>query len=159
MVRILMVCTGNICRSPMAKGVFQQMLEEAALADQVSVDSAGTHAYHLGSPPDERSRMAALRRGVDLSGIRARRIVTEDFESFDYVLAMDRDNYQTLQAYCGSPENRHKIQMLMEYAPDLPDREVLDPYYGGVNGFERVMDLIEEASRGLLAHLRERYRF
>lgn len=158
MVRVLFVCMGNICRSPVAEGVFQRMLEGAGLADKVYVDSAGTHSYHAGAPPDARSQATAFRRGVDLRGIRARRVTVTDFTEFDYVLAMDRDNFEHLLALCGEPELRRRIQLLMDYAPDLPEREVPDPYYGGPNGFERVMDLIEVAAEGLLVGIRERYR-
>ncbi len=158
MVRVLFVCMGNICRSPVAEGVFRRMLEGAGLVEKVYVDSAGTHSYHTGAPPDNRSQATALRRGVDLRGLRARKVTVADFAEFDYVLAMDRDNFEHLLALCGEPELRRRIQLFMDYAPDLPEREVPDPYYGGPNGFERVMDLIEEAAEGLLARIRERYR-
>lgn len=158
MVKVLFVCMGNICRSPVAEGVFRRMLEGAGLAAKVYVDSAGTHSYHEGCVPDKRSQAAAGRRGVDLSKLKARRVMAEDFEVFDYLLAMDRDNFEHLLALCALPEHQRKVRLLMDYAPDSPEREVPDPYYGGINGFERVMDLIEEASEGLMLHIRERHR-
>lgn len=157
-VKILFVCMGNVCRSPTAEGVFRRMLEDAGLADRIYVDSAGTHSYHVGAPPDRRSQEAASRRGADLSRLRARRVEMGDFEEFDYLLAMDRDNYEQLFAMAVSDQQRDKIGLFMDYAPHLPEREVPDPYYGGLRGFDRVLDLIEEASQGLLAHLRDRYR-
>lgn len=157
MVRVLMVCMGNICRSPMAEGAFRRLLEDAQLADKVFVDSAGTHSYHEGASPDKRGQDVARRRGVDLSAIRARRVGPEDVETFDYILAMDEDNYRHLLELCSVPEYREKVQLFMRYAPDLPESEVPDPYYGGLGGFERVMDLVEESAQGLLLHIRERY--
>lgn len=158
MVKILFVCMGNICRSPMAEGVFRRLLEGADLTEQVYVDSAGTHSYHIGASPDSRSQATALSRGVDLRGIRARQVTVEDFVEFDYVLAMDRDNFEHLLALCRDTGLQRRVQLFMDFAPDLPEREVPDPYYGGPTGFERVMDLIEDAAQGLLVHLRERYR-
>jgi len=158
MVKVLFVCMGNICRSPMAEGVFRRMLEGAGLVEQVYVDSAGTHSYHIGTPPDSRSQATALSRGVDLRDIRARRVAAADFVEFDYLLAMDRANYQDLLAACQDAELRSRIRLFMDFAPALPEREVPDPYYGGPTGFERVMDLVEEGAQGLLLHLRERYR-
>lgn len=158
MVKILFVCMGNICRSPVAEGVFRRMLEDAGLADKVYVDSAGTHAHQEGCAPDKRSQATAGQRGVNLNKLRARRIAAEDFDIFDYLLVMDRDNLEHLLALCSAPEHQSKVQLLMDYAPHLPEREVPDPYYSGLNGFERVMDLIEEATEGLLMHIRDRYR-
>jgi protein-tyrosine phosphatase len=158
MVKVLFVCMGNICRSPVAEGVFRRMLEGAGLEQKVYVDSAGTHSYHVGAPPDPRSQATALRRGIDLRALRSRKVVVADFAQFDYVLAMDRDNLEQLLAYCQDPQLRGRIQLLMDYAPNLPEREVPDPYYGGPNGFERVMDLIETAAEGLLVNIRQRYR-
>jgi protein-tyrosine phosphatase len=155
MVKVLFVCLGNICRSPTAQGVFAKMVEEADLGDAISVDSAGTHAYHVGSPPDRRAQEAARRRGIDLSPLRGRQATAEDLVSFDYVLAMDRDNQSHLLAIAG--ELGDKVQLFLEYAEDIPDLEVPDPYYGGRSGFERVIDMIEEASRGLLADIRRRH--
>ena len=157
--RILFICMGNICRSPMAEGVFRRLLTEAGLTQAVQVDSAGTHSYHEGSEPDNRSQETARRRGLDLSAIRARRVRAKDFMDFDYLLVMDRQNHHDLLALCPQAQYREKIQLLMDYAPTLPDREVPDPYYGGPAGFELMMDLIEEAAEGLLTQLRKRHRF
>lgn len=159
MVRVLFVCMGNICRSPLAEGVFRRMLEGVGLNEKVYVDSAGTHSYHIGAPPDARSQATALHRGVDLRGIRARRVVEADLIEFDYVLAMDRDNLEHLLELCQEePELRSRIHLFLDFAPDLPEREVPDPYYGGSTGFERVMDLVEAAAQGLLIDIRKRYR-
>ena len=148
---VLFVCMGNICRSPPAEGVFRFHVEQAGLAGHIEVDSAGTHAYHSGEPPDRRARAAAERRGMSLDNIYARRVVAEDFERFDYVIAMDEDNLARLQAE--SPEEHQaKLRLFLEFA-DVSDREVPDPYDGGAAGFERVLDLVEAASRGLLETL------
>lgn len=152
---VLFVCMGNICRSPTAEGVFRHMLEEAALAERILVDSAGTHAYHVGEPPDRRAQAAAERRGVSLGGIRARRVREADFEAFDLLLAMDRDNLSLLVQQA-EPEHHDKIRLFMDYAA-ARESEVPDPYYGGATGFERVLDLIEDASRGLLRALRSQH--
>jgi protein-tyrosine phosphatase len=147
---------GNICRSPTAQGVFEALVSQASLTDQIQVDSAGTHAYHIGEPPDARATAAALRRGVDLSQQKARRVVPEDFVEFDYVLAMDRSNYEDLSAQC-EPGELSRLRLFLEFAPDLGVHEVPDPYYGGATGFERVLDLIDEAARGLLAEIRQQH--
>lgn len=151
--RILFVCMGNICRSPTAEGVFRKVLAERAPDLVVAVDSAGTHAYHIGEPPDPRARRAAERRGIDLGGLRARRISLEDFERFDLLLAMDELNRETLLE-TGPAEHHSKVRLMLEFAPHLGRQDVPDPYYGGSNGFEYVLDLVEEASLGLLEHLR-----
>ena len=156
MVKVLFVCMGNICRSPTAQGVFETLVNSEKLSDDIEIDSAGTYAYHVGEPPDERARAAALKRGVDLGGQRARRVDELDFQEFDYVLAMDRDNYEALASIC--PSNRaDRLRLFLEFAPELGIQEVPDPYYGGATGFERVLDLIEQASRGLLANIREQH--
>ena len=148
---------GNICRSPTAHGVFQHMLEMEGLSDRIEVDSAGTHAYHVAEPPDRRAQEAASRRDVDLSSIRARRSTVEDFEAFDYVLAMDQDNLASLERLC--PEGmEYKLRLFLSFAPGLGISEVPDPYYGGTAGFERVLDLIEAASRELLNYLRKEHK-
>ena len=157
MVRVLFVCMGNICRSPMAEGVFRRMLEGVGLTEKVYVDSAGTHSYHIGAAPDPRSQTTAQRRGVDLRGLRARQVTIGDFAEFDYVLAMDRDNYSHLLELCRDAGLQRRIQLFLDFAPDLPEREVPDPYYGGPTGFDRVMDLVEEAAQGLLLHIREQH--
>lgn len=157
MVKVLMVCMGNICRSPMAEGVFRHLVQNAGLADKVYVESAGTHAYHTGSHPDKRSQAIAQSRGVDLSAIRARKVEVEDLDIFDYVIAMDDDNYRYLFELCLTPMHQEKIHRMMEYAPDLPEREVPDPYYGGRGGFVRVMNLVEKSAQGLLLHICEHH--
>ena len=151
---LLFVCMGNICRSPTAEAVFRKVWQERAPELRLRIDSAGTHAYHVGEAPDPRAQRAAARRGVDLSGQRARRVKVEDFDRFDLVLAMDLLNIELLREL--APAERHgRIRLLLEFAPQLGRTEVPDPYYGGSNGFEHVLDLVEEASIGLLEHVRE----
>lgn len=157
MVRVLFVCLGNICRSPTAEGMFRHVVTQAGLLEHVEIDSAGTHAYHVGEPPDRRAQAAARRRGIDLSALRGRQAQPVDIQRFDYVLAMDEENYQNLLAIC-PPGLEHKLRLFLEFAPGRPEREVPDPYFGGEAGFDRVLDMIEDASRGLLADLRDRYR-
>ncbi|MBK8455161.1 MAG: low molecular weight protein-tyrosine-phosphatase [Thiofilum sp.] len=155
-IKVLMVCMGNICRSPTAQGVLEAKLVQRGWQHYVFVDSAGTHAYHTGSPPDKRSQQAALRRGIDLSEQRARLVNELDFAEFDYVLAMDMHNLQYLQRTIPAMY-KAKLRLLLSFAPQLPEfAEVPDPYYGGENGFERVLDLIEEATEGLLADIEQR---
>jgi protein-tyrosine phosphatase len=150
--RVLFVCMGNICRSPTAEGVFRHLVEEQGLTAKIIIDSAGTHDYHIGNPPDARSQAAAARRGYDLSGLRARQVVRDDFTAFDYVLAMDEDNLGLLQQQC--PEaSRGKLKLFLAYADNVELREVPDPYYGGAQGFEQVLDLVENAARGLLREI------
>jgi len=151
--RVLFVCMGNICRSPTAEGVFRKVLEARAPGLAVQVDSAGTHAYHVGEPPDSRAQRAALRRGVDLSTQRARRVTEQDFTHFELVLAMDELNRAALLEIC-PVERRGRVRLLLEFAPHVGHSEVPDPYYGGSNGFEHVLDLVEEAALGVLEHLR-----
>jgi len=151
-IGVLFVCMGNICRSPTAEGVFRHLVAEAGMEARIQVDSAGTHAYHVGEPPDRRATAAAERRGFSLANIRARRVCGADFERFDYLLAMDRDNLSLLREL-SDPEYHDKIRLLLEFSSGR-EREVPDPYYGGATGFERVLDLVEEASRGLLETLR-----
>ena len=149
--RILFVCMGNICRSPTAEGVFRHFVEQAGLAGKIEVDSAGTHAYHVNEPADSRARAAAERRGYSLDGIRARRVDESDFERFDYIVAMDRDNLDVLRTQSNG-DHEDKLYLFLEFSGAAAD-EVPDPYYGGASGFERVLDLVEEASRGLLETL------
>ncbi len=156
-VSVLFVCMGNICRSPLAEGLFREHVTKADLTERIRVDSAGTHAYHIGSPPDPRSIEIARQHRIDLTWQRARRVHPEDFVQFDYLLAMDQQNIADLQAICPSPEWHHKIQLLLDYAPHLPDDEIPDPYYGGITGFSRVFDLIDEACIGLLQQLRRQH--
>ena len=139
---------GNICRSPTAEGVFRHFVEQEGMTGSIEIDSAGTHAYHVNEPADRRASAAAERRGYSLDGIRARRVDAADFERFDYILAMDRDNLDLLMAQ-GDAEHSAKIRLFLEFANVAQD-EVPDPYYGGTAGFERVLDLVEYASRGLL---------
>ncbi|MDD1612572.1 MAG: low molecular weight phosphotyrosine protein phosphatase [Methylococcaceae bacterium] len=153
-IKVLFVCMGNICRSPTAEGVFTQLVKERNLAHHFTIDSAGTHAYHVGNAPDRRAEKAAGERGVDISHLRARKFVIGDFEDFDYILAMDGDNYSILASSCPEP-HRHKISYFLDYAPHLGKREVPDPYYGGSYGFERVLDLVEAASEGFLNEMLE----
>jgi protein-tyrosine phosphatase len=150
---VLMVCMGNICRSPSAEGVFRHLVRQAGLQDQVFIDSAGTHDYHVGAPPDERSCHHASLRGYDLSDLRARQVHRKDFERFDLLLAMDWQNLALLQEDC-PPEHLHKLRRLMEFAPPRLGDVVADPYYGGKQGFETVLDHIEASCRGLLDHVR-----
>ena len=156
-VSVLFVCMGNICRSPTAHGVFRKMVMDAGLEEVIEVDSAGTHAYHIGNSPDERSQQTALRRGLDMSDLRARKAKERDFDRFDLVLAMDRDNFTILEGYTSSA-TAGRLHLFMDFASDQwRTREVPDPYYGGPNGFEQVFDMVEDASRGLLQHIREQH--
>jgi len=157
MVKVLFVCMGNICRSPTAQGVFAALVRQHGLDEAIYVDSAGTHSYHIGSSPDPRARSAALRRGIDISDQRARKLTVADFEEFDFVLVMDRENLETVEDMC-PPAHAGKVRLLLEYAPHLGIEEVPDPYYGGAAGFERVLDMIEAASEGLLDHIRQAHR-
>jgi len=144
---------GNICRSPSAQGVFEQLVQEAGLEAQIEVDSAGTHAYHVGEPPDQRATRAAADRGIDLTTQRARRVHARDFEAFDYILAMDRSNLEELRAIC--PEHRQeRIGLLLDFAGTDQSSDVPDPYYGGAQGFEHVLDLVKEGASGLLETIR-----
>lgn len=154
-VKVLFVCMGNICRSPTAEGVFRHLVEQSGLKALVTSDSAGTHGYHVGDPPDARAQQAAARRGYDLTTLRGRQVSRCDFVEYDYVLAMDEDNLRLLERLCPQ-EHAGKLKLLMEFSPGSAAREVPDPYYGGSDEFERVLDLVEQASRGLLAHVRER---
>jgi len=151
-VQVLFVCMGNICRSPTAQGVFRKLLETEGLRAVIGTDSAGTHGYHTGEPPDRRAQETALRRGIDLSDLRARLVTPEDFSRFDYVLAMGRDNFQDLSAVCPRG-TESKLRLFMDFAPHMRIREVSDPYYGTAGGFEQVFDLVEAASAGLLADI------
>jgi protein-tyrosine phosphatase len=154
MVRVLFVCWGNICRSPLAQGVFEDVLRREELDDEVFVDSAGTGSWHVGSPPDHRAQRSASARGLDLSAQRARRILADDCEEFDYVLTMDEQTYRTVASLC---RGSAVVRPFLDFAPHSPEREVPDPYYGGPDGFEHVLDLVEEASEGLLDDIRDRH--
>ena len=149
---ILFVCMGNICRSPTAEGVFRHHVDSAGLGSQIEIDSAGTHAYHVGQPPDRRAQAAAERRGISLARMRARRVEDDDFERFTHIIAMDRDNLALLREQAEA-RHREKIRLFLEFSSG-PETEVPDPYYGGPTGFERVLDLVDDAARGLLAELK-----
>lgn len=153
-VKVLFVCLGNICRSPTAEGVFRHLVLSEGLGSQIQIDSAGTHAYHVGEPPDPRAQEAARGRGIDISSLRGRQVKTEDFNAFDYILAMDDENYRNLKAKCPDGAT-DKLSMFLDFAPHLGAREVPDPYYHG--GFDAVYDMIEAASRGLLDDIRKKH--
>ncbi|MCE7913694.1 MAG: low molecular weight phosphotyrosine protein phosphatase [Nitrosomonas sp. PRO4] len=154
-IKILFVCMGNICRSPTADAVFRHYVRSAGVDHLIEVDSAGTHAYHIGNPPDERSQRSALKRGYIMDDLRARSVESSDFDEFDYILAMDKENLRLLQQR--SLRHHHdKIHLFMKYGESYDDNtEVPDPYFGGHQGFELVLDMVEEASQGLLKHLHE----
>lgn len=151
-MRLLFICMGNICRSPTAEGVFRHVAGLEAPGRHFSIDSAGTHDYHIGAPPDPRALAAAARRGIDLSGLRARQLIAEDFTRFDHLLVMDRQNLRDATRLA-PPGAAGRLQLLLDYAPEQPLREVPDPYYGGGADFERVLDLATAAARGLLKQL------
>ncbi len=153
-IKVLFVCMGNICRSPTAQGAFTRLVQEQKLGGRFEIASAGTHAYHVGEPPDQRSQACALRRGIDLSSIRARRVVAKDYEYYDYLLAMDKENYRNL-LQDAPPQYTNKVRLFLEFAPHLTTDEVPDPYYGGANGFEYVLDVVDAAARGLLSSILE----
>ena len=152
-MKILFVCLGNICRSPTAEGVFRVMAARELPDRVLTIDSAGTAGYHVGDPPDRRTREAAARRGYDLSALRARVVEPRDFDAFDLILAMDRQNLRTLERHAPA-HARERLRLFLQFAPESGVLDVPDPYYGGVNGFEHVLDLIESASQGLCAALR-----
>jgi protein-tyrosine phosphatase len=154
-MKILFVCTGNICRSPTAEGVFRHLATRAGLGGRVQVDSAGTHGYHIGEAPDARSCAAAAVRGVDLSMLRARRVSQHDFETFDLILAMDREHLARLAALRPNGA-RAEIKLFLDFHPEHKGRDVPDPYYGGEDGFVAVIDMIEQTSAALIEHVRAR---
>lgn len=155
MIKVLFVCMGNICRSPTAEGVFRHVVRQAGLADKIDTDSAGTHAYHIGEPPDSRAQQTARSRGIELSDLRGRKVDGNDFSRFDYVLAMDHNNHTDLRQVAGG--NADNLHMFLQFAENFDEQEVPDPYYGGEQGFEHVFDLVEDASAGLLAHIRKQH--
>ena len=155
-ISILFVCMGNICRSPTAEGVFRHLVQQEGHAGWITTDSAGTHAYHIDEQPDHRAQQTALSRGIDLSDLRARKAITNDFHEFDYVLAMDDDNYQLLENICPvGLEN--KLSLFLNFSKEYSETQVPDPYYGGNRGFDHVFDLVESASRGLLDDILKRF--
>jgi protein-tyrosine phosphatase len=149
MLRVLFVCLGNICRSPTAEGVFRRVVEAAGQTQRIEIDSAGTAAWHIGRPPDKRAQAAAGQRGYDLSGLRGRQVSDADFVEFDYILAMDRDNLADLLARCPAAQ-RHKVRLFLSFSKRWPNHEVPDPYYGGEDGFNHVLDMVEDAANGIL---------
>lgn len=153
MLRVLFVCTGNICRSPTAEGVVRARLAAVGLDGRVEVASAGTHGYHVGEPPDPRSQEAALRRGVDLSDQRARRVTPDDFVEFDLMVAMDSGHAKALRRMA-PPGEEERVRLFLDFAPQFGIANVPDPYYGGAAGFEHVLDLIEAAADGLIEEIR-----
>jgi len=157
LIRILFVCLGNICRSPSAEGVFREMLKREGLDGNgaaIDVDSAGTAEWHVGKAPDARAVQAASKRGIDISTYRARQVGRDDFFSFDYLLAMDHMNLEALDV-ARPRKAKARAELFLSYAPELAIRDVPDPYYGGPQQFDFVLDLLEEGSRGLLSSLRE----
>ena len=155
-IRVLFVCLGNICRSPMAEGIFRNLVVAQGLADRIEIDSAGTHAYHVDAPPDARAQAALRARGMDISSLRGRQVRAEDFLHFDYVLAMDRENLENLRTM--APAGRHDMaRLFLDYANNHQAQEVPDPYYGGPAGFDAVFGLCQDAAQGLLADIRVRF--
>lgn len=155
-IRVLFICMGNICRSPTAEAVFRQYVVNAGLSERISIDSAGTHDYHIGDAPDLRTQRAAQQRGYDMSGLRGRQVEQRDFHRFDYVLAMDHANLAILQRIT-PPDSATQAKLFLDYARHHAEREVPDPYYGGAEGFERVLDMVEDAAEGLLIHIKQRH--
>jgi protein-tyrosine phosphatase len=155
LLKVLFVCTGNICRSPTAEGMLRALAEERGLAGRLLVDSAGTTDYHTGEPPDRRALAAARRRGLDLAQLRARRLDAEDFESFDLIVAMDRGHHAALRALCPS-EHEHKLRLFMDYLPEHRSRDVPDPYYGGKRDFEEVLDIVDRGSAAILEEIMQK---
>lgn len=155
-IGVVFVCMGNICRSPTAEAVFRNQVTSAGLDERIHIDSAGTHDYHIGEPPDPRTRQAAAQRGYDMSDLRGRQVAAADFERFDYVLAMDHANLSILQRLRPREAKGH-LGLFLEFARRHEELEVPDPYYGGKEGFERVLDMVEDAAEGLLAHIRRQH--
>jgi protein-tyrosine phosphatase len=151
-VKLLFVCLGNICRSPSAEGIMNHLIQQAGLEGQILCDSAGTSGYHIHEPPDPRMTAAARRQGIPLGG-HSRKVESADFEGFDLILAMDRDNYRTLLARERTGRHHHKVRLMCDFCGRSPETEVPDPYYGGPDGFDRVIDLLLDACSGLLTHV------
>jgi len=155
-INVLFVCMGNICRSPTSEGLFQHIVTEAGLQDKIQIDSAGTHAFHVGNPPDPRATAAAKLRGIDLTSQRARQVSADDFKTFDYILAMDNSNHADLSELCPAGEE-HRLHLFLDFAPQTHTQEVPDPYYGGEQGFEHVLNLVEQAAEGLLEDIKQKH--
>lgn len=152
MIRVLFVCLGNICRSPTAEGIFRKLVEDKDLAQSIDVDSAGTSDWHIGEPPDTRAQATALSRGINLATLQGRKVTSDDFRRFDYVIAMDSANHQKLLALC-PPGQESRLRMCLSFAPETGLLDVPDPYYD--DGFDRVFQMLEAASQGLLAEIRQ----
>ena len=152
-MRVLFVCLGNICRSPMAEGIFRQVAKGRQL--EVEIDSAGTSNWHIGEPPDTRGQERLLQDGIDISGLRGRQVSGRDFTGFDIIIAMDDDNLMKLRRLAGT-ERAQKVQKFLDFVPGEKDGNVPDPYYGGSDGFELVLDMMEEGCREIIAHARNR---
>ena len=155
-IKILFVCMGNICRSPTAHGVFQHLVQQEKLGKRIEIESAGTHAYHVGSEPDRRALETAAAKGIDLGYITARQVCAADYDYYDYILAMDNDNYAMLKQACPEPF-QHKIRLFLDFSDDQSLTEVPDPYYGGIKGFSNVFAMIDRASKGLLDEIKRRH--
>jgi protein-tyrosine phosphatase len=153
-VSVLFVCMGNICRSPTAHAVFRDLVRKEGLESAIEIDSAGTHAYHVGEMPDRRSMQVAKDRGIEMADLRARKVDFGDLYEYDYVLAMDEANLANLMEMA-LPEHKEKIRLFMDFAPEHPEKEVPDPYYGGPEGFNQVFDMVTAASEGLLSHIKK----
>ena len=156
MIRVLFVCMGNICRSPTAEATFRHYVENAGISEHILIDSAGTHDYHIGDPPDSRAQRAAQLRGYDMSTLRGRQVAEDDFRRFDYVLAMDSTNLAILQRIA-PPDSAARVRLFLEYARHHNEREVPDPYYGGADGVERVLNMVEDAAQGLLEEILQQH--
>jgi protein-tyrosine phosphatase len=156
-VAVLFVCTGNICRSPTAEAVFRKIAFDAGLGEAILADSAGTHAYHVGEPPDSRARDAAANRGYDMSGLRARKVERADFDRYDLIIAMDGEHRSFLEGL-RSPAAKGQVRLMMSYARGFSEKDVPDPYYGGPKGFDRVLDMLEDSAQGLLESVQESLR-
>lgn len=153
--RVLLVCMGNICRSPTAEGVLRQYIKNNGLGDKVEVDSAGTHGYHVGEAPDSRTQRAASARGYNLTQLRARKVARQDLDYFDLILAMDKTNLDNLWRMA-TPEQKERIKLFMDYAKNFDDDEVPDPYYGLGHGFDLVLDMVEDAAEGLIEEIKQK---
>ncbi len=156
MTKVLFVCLGNICRSPTAEGVFKHIVEKTGLTNQIFIDSAGTGSWHIGNPPDRRAIDAAALRGIDISELKARQVTAVDAVEFDYLIVMDNQNLYDLRNLSDRAYH-HKINLFLSYADNYSESEVPDPYYGGSQGFSRVLDMIEDASQGLLHEIRQNH--